>query len=163
VYALAVFDKELQIDLEHCLEQAHVRALVQSNLVLPNIDNQDLARRKRKQGALALKVLVLSALSAIRALNIHDQDVLRHGRATLWALVLAHPYALGGLPALLLGHDAELCAEEVIEQRGFARRLRPKDRYKVVVEAGGYHLLDVEICGEVVAAAMLATPHCSVP
>jgi hypothetical protein len=121
VYALAVFDKELQIDLEHRLEQAHVRALVQSNLVFPDIDNQDLARRKRKQGALALKVLVLSALPAICALDIHDQDVLRHGRAPLRPLVLAHPYALGGLPALLLGHDAKLCAEEVIEQRGFAR------------------------------------------
>lgn len=83
--------------------------------MFPDIDNQDLARRKSKQGALALKVLVLSTLTAICALDIHDQDILRHGRATLWPLVLAHPYAFGGLPALLLGHDSKLGAEEVIE------------------------------------------------
>jgi hypothetical protein len=89
--------------------------------VLPDVDNQDLARRKSKQGTLALKVLVFSALSAICALDVHDQDVLCHTRAPLCTLVLAHPYSLGGLTSLLLCHDAKLCAEKVVEQRRFAR------------------------------------------
>jgi hypothetical protein len=152
VYALAVLDEQLQVDLEHRLQQAHVCALVQADLVLPDVDDQDLAGGQRKQRALALKVLVLSALASVSALDIHDQDVLRHARAALGPLVLAHPDALGGLAALLLGHDAELCAEEVVEQRRFARRLRAEDGYEVVVEARGDDLLDVEIGGDVVAA-----------
>jgi hypothetical protein len=90
-------------------------------LVLPDIDNQDLARRKREQGALALKVLIFSTLSSVCALDVHDQDVLCHTRATLWTLVLAHPNSLCGLTSLLLRHDTELGAEEEVEQRGFAR------------------------------------------
>ena len=66
-YVLAVLDKQLQVDFEHGLQQTHVRALVQSNLVLPDVDNEDLARRKRKEGALALKVLVLPALATVCA------------------------------------------------------------------------------------------------
>ena len=115
MYALAVFDKELQIDLKDRLEQTHVRALVQSNLVFPDIDNQDLARRKSKQGALALKVLVLSALPPVCALDVHDQDVLGHARATLGTLVLAHPDTLCSLPSLLFAHNTKLGLEERIQ------------------------------------------------
>jgi hypothetical protein len=38
-----------------------------------------------------------------------------------------------------------MCAEEVVEQRRLARALRAKDGYEVVVEAGGYDLLDAEV------------------
>jgi hypothetical protein len=62
---LAVFDEELQVDFEDGLEQAHVGTLVQSDLVFPDVDDEDLARGKRKEGALAFKVLVLSSLSAV--------------------------------------------------------------------------------------------------
>jgi hypothetical protein len=151
-YALAVLDEQLQVHLEHRLQQTHVCALVEADLVLPDVDNQDLAGRKRKQRTLALKVLVLSPLAAVGALDIHDQDVLRHARAALGPFVLAHPDALGGLAALLLGHDAELRAKEVVEQRRFARRLRAEDGYEVVVEARGDDLLDVEVGGNVIAA-----------
>jgi hypothetical protein len=152
VYALAVLDEQLKVDLEHCLQQAHVGTLVQADLVFPDVDDQDLTGRKRKQGTLALKILVFSSLSSVCALDVHDQDVLCHARAALGPLVLAHPNALGGLTALLLGHDAEPCAEEVVEQRRLARRLGTEDGYEVVVEARRYDLLDVEICGDVVAA-----------
>jgi hypothetical protein len=113
---LAVFDEELQIDFEDGLEQAHVGTLVQSDLVFPDVDDEDLARGKRKEGALAFKVLVLSSLSAVGTLDIHNQDIFRHVGATLLPLVLAHPYSLCGLTTLLLGHDAELGTEEVIEE-----------------------------------------------
>lgn len=135
----------MQVDLKDRLEQPHVGALVQADLVLPDVDDEHLARGKCKQGALALKVLVLSALPAVGALDVHDQDVLGHAGAALLALVLAHPDALGRLPPLLLGHDAELCAEEVVEQRRLARRLRAEDGYQVVVEARGNDLLEIEV------------------
>ena len=38
-YLLGVLHEELQVDLEHRLEQAHVRALVQADLVLPDVDD----------------------------------------------------------------------------------------------------------------------------
>jgi hypothetical protein len=117
--------------------------------MLPDVDDQHLARGQRKQGALALKVLVFAALATVCALNIHDQDVL--------ALVLAHPYSLCSLAALLLGHDAELGAEEVVEQRGLARGLRAEDGYEVVVEAGGDDLLDPQVGAQVGAAAPVSS------
>lgn len=150
-YLPAVFDKQLKIDFKHGLEQAHIGTLVQSDLVFPDVDNQDFAGRKRKERAFALKVLVLAALTSVCALDIHDQDVLGHARAAFLALVLAHPDALCGLPALLLGHDAKLGAKEVVEQRGLARRLRAKDGNDVVVEAGRNDLLDVEVGSDVLA------------
>lgn len=161
-YLLGVLDKELQVDLEHSLEQAHIRTLVQADLMLPDIDDQDLARRQSEQGALALKVLVLAALATVGTLNIHDQNVFRHAPGTIHALVLAHPYALGGLTALLLGHDTKLGAKEVVEERGFSRGLRAEDGYEVVIEARGDDLLDVEVRGEVLAAMtpLLAIQAC---
>src|SRR4051812_12250489 len=41
---LPVLQEQLQVDLKHSLEQAHVCALVQTNLVLPDVDNQNFAR-----------------------------------------------------------------------------------------------------------------------
>jgi hypothetical protein len=51
------------------------------------------------------------------------------------------------LATLLLGHDAELGAEEVVEERGFSCGLRTKDGYEVVVEARGDDFLNAEIGG----------------
>jgi len=50
------------------------------------------------------------------------------------------------LTALLLGHDTELGAKEVVEEGRFSGRLRTKDGYEVVVEAGGDNFLNAEIC-----------------
>jgi hypothetical protein len=163
VHTLAVLDEQLQVDLKDRLQQAHVGALVQADLVLPDVDNQDLARGQCEQGALSLKVLVLAPLSSVGALDVHDQNVFGHARTALRPLVLAHPDALGGLTALLLGHDAELCAKQVVEQRRLARRLRAKDGDKMVVEAGGYDLLEVEVRRNVVAAwrTCISIVHCT--
>lgn len=137
---LLVFQKELQVDFKHCLEQTHVRSLVQTNLVLPDVDNQDLACRKGKQGTLSLKILVLASFAAVGTFNVHDQNVvgqLDRAIGSRLLLVLGHPYSLCGLPALGLGHDAELGAKEVVEQGGLSSRLGTEDGDDVVVEAGG--------------------------
>lgn len=123
--------------------------------MLPDVDYQDLAGRQGEQGTFAFKVLVFSSFSSIGAFDIHDQDVLCHAGATCLALVLAHPDALCGLAALLLGHDAELGAEEIVEQGRLAGRLRAEDGYEVVVESGGDDFLDVEIGVEVLATFQL--------
>lgn len=120
--------------------------------MFPDVDNQHFAGCQRKQGTLPLKVLVFASLTAVGAFYVHDEDVLGHGGAIGGLLVFAHPYALCGLPALLLGHDAKLGPEEVVEQRGLARGLRSEDGDEVVVEAGWDDLLDIEIGGQVVAA-----------
>jgi hypothetical protein len=148
-YVLAVFDEQLQVDFKNGLEKAHVGALVQTNLVFPDVDNEDFAGREREESTLALEVLILSAFPSVCTLDIHNQDVLGHAGAALVSLVLAHPYSLCGLTAFLLGHDTELCAEEVVEQGRLARRLRSEDGNQVVVEASGDDLLDVEVCGDV--------------
>lgn len=137
---LLVLEEQLQVDLEHRLEQPHVCTLVQADLVLPDVHNQDLARREGKQRALPLKILVLAALAAVGALDVHDQDVVRDSDcvvalAALLPLVLGEPYPLGRLPPLGLGHYGELGAEEHVEQGRLAGRLRPEDGDEVVVEA----------------------------
>ena len=149
LYVLAVLDEQLQIDLKHRFQQAHVRALVQSNLVLPDVDNENLTCREREEGTLALEVLILPALSSVRTFHIHDQDVFCHARTARFALVLAHPYSLCGLAALLLGHDAELCTEEVVEKGRLARGLRTEYGDEVVVEACWDNMLDVEVFGDI--------------
>jgi hypothetical protein len=105
VFVLVVLEEQLQVDLEDGLEQTHVGTLVQTDLVFPDVDNQDLAGGQCEQGTLALKVLVLSTFAAVGTLDIHDQDVVCHLDGTslgLVALVLAHPDSFGGLTALRL-------------------------------------------------------------
>lgn len=81
--------------------------------------------------------MVLAALTAIGALDIHDEDVVGHLCAgALLALVLGHPDALCSLPAFRLGHDGEFGAEEIIQEGRLSGRLGSKDRDKMVVEAG---------------------------
>ena len=151
---LLVFEEELQVDFEDRLEQAHVGPLVQTDLVLPDIDEQDLAGGQGEKSALPLKVLVLSALAAVSALDVHNEDVVGHlGASAVDTLVLRHPDTLRGLLTLRFGHDAELGAEEVVEERRLARRLRAKDGNEMVVEAGLGNMLELEVSIQVGAMA----------
>lgn len=137
---LGVLEEELEIHLKHSLEQPHICALVQTDLVLPDIHNEDLARRKSEQGTLPLEILVLATLATVGPLDVHDENVIGHlylgvaGSASL-PLILREPYALGGLPPLGLGHYGELGAEQVVEEGRLAGRLRSEDGNEVVVES----------------------------
>lgn len=142
----------MQVHLKDGLEQAHVGTLVQPNLVLPNIHNEDLTRRKGKKCTLALEILVLTSLTTIGTFHIHHEDVVRHPRAIGrrgigLLLVLRQPDTLGCLPALHLGHDGELRAEELVEQSGLSGGLRSKHGDEVVVEAGGGDIFEGEVLG----------------
>lgn len=146
---LVVLEEQLQVDLEDSLEQTHVGTLVQTDLVFPDVDNQNLTGGQGEQGTLALKVLVLSTLAAVSALDVHDQNVVCHldgASFGLVALVLAHPYSFGGLAALRLGHDAKMGAEQVVEQGALSGALAAKDRDEVVVEALAQDMFGVEVC-----------------
>jgi hypothetical protein len=123
--------------------------------MLPNVDNKNLAGRKREQGTLALEVLILASFSTVCAFDVHDKNVFRHAGAAFLTLVLAHPYSLGSLAALLLCHDTEMCTEEIVEQGGFSGRLRTEDGYQVVVEASRYDFLEAQVCGDILAALRL--------
>jgi hypothetical protein len=147
---LVVFNKKLQVDLEHSLQEAHVRAVVQADLRLPHVDEQDLARGEREEGALALKVLVLAALLAVGAFDVHDEDVVGHG-AVGGGFVFGEPYTLSSLFSLLLVHHAEAGPEQGVEEGRLAGGLGAKHGDEVVVEADGYDLLVLEVEGEVLA------------
>lgn len=137
-YSLFVLQKELQVHLEDSLQQTHVCALVQANLMLPDVDNQNLTRCQGKEGTLSLKVLVFASLAAIGTLDVHNQDVVGQLDGAIsggFLLVLGHPYSLGSLPTFRLGHDTELGPEEVVQQGGLARGLGAEDGDEVVVEA----------------------------
>lgn len=120
--------------------------------MLPDVDDKHLTRRKCKQSALALKVLVLATLTPIRTFNVHHQDVVCHARFLVRAslallLIVRQPDTLGRLPALELGHDGELRAKEVVEQGGLAGRLGAKHGDEMVVEAGRGDILEREVFG----------------
>jgi hypothetical protein len=146
---LLVLEEELQVDLENSLEKTHVGTLVQTNLMFPYIDNQDLAGGQRKESTLSLEVLVLTALSTIGTLNVHDKDVVGHlGACTRLSLVLGHPDTLCGLATLGFRHDRELGAEEVVEQGGLSGRLGAEDGDEVVIEARIGNIGCVEILAD---------------
>ena len=142
-HVLPVLQEELQINLEDGLQESHVGTLIQADLMLPDIDDEDLAGGQGKQRALPFKVLIFAAFPTIRTLHVHHQDVLGHLGAFL--LVLRHPYSLCRLPPFRFGHDTELGSEEVVEKRGLARRLRSKHRDKMIVEAGLGHVCFLEV------------------
>lgn len=149
---LLVLEEDLQVDFENGLEETHVGTLIQTNLVLPDIDDQNLAGSQRKQGTFALKVLVLTALSTICTLNVHDEDVLRHrGACACLPLVLGHPDTLCGLPTLRFRHDGELGTKEVVEQGGLSGGLGAKDGNEVVVETRVGNIGFLEILADVSA------------
>jgi hypothetical protein len=151
--SLLVLEKELQVHLKDRLEQPHVGALVQTDLVLPDVDDEDLAGSEGEECALPLKVLVLASLAAVGTLDVHDEDIVGHlGPGALGALVLGHPDALGSLASLGLGHDGEGGAEEVVEQGGLAGGLGAKDGDEVVVEASVGDVGDLEVVVELVTA-----------
>lgn len=85
--------EKTEVDLEHSLQETHIRALIQADLVLPTkqvltqpgdelateqhspqVDKQDFRRRQTEQSALPLKILVFSALSSVGSLDIHDDS-----------------------------------------------------------------------------------------
>ncbi|KAI3480178.1 hypothetical protein L1887_57778 [Cichorium endivia] len=125
--------EEAEVDLEHGLEEAHVGALVEAHLVFPEVDDEHLCRSHGEERRLALKVLILAAFAAVGALDVHDENV--HLEA------LAHPNALGGLLACGLAHDVKVGAEELVEQRRLARRLRAEHGAEVVAKAGIGHCM----------------------
>jgi hypothetical protein len=150
MFVLVVLEEQLQVDLEDGLEQTHVGTLVQTDLVFPDVDNQDLAGGQGEQSTLALKVLVLSTFAAIGTLDVHDENVVCHLDSTsfgLVALILAHPYSLCGLAALRLGHDTKVGAEQVVEQSTLSSALASKDGDEVVVEALAQDMFGIEVCG----------------
>lgn len=124
--------------------------------MFPDVDNQDLARREREEGALALKVLILAPFATVGPFDVHDQDVPSRfvflGGITILdgsLLVLGHPDSLGGLSTVRLGHDPEIGAEEMIEECRFARRLRAEDGDEMVIEAGRGDIFAGEICRDI--------------
>lgn len=120
--------EQTEVDLEDCLEQRHVGTLIQSDLMLPHVDDETLCARHREEGTLSLEVLILSPLPAICSLDVHDQDI--HCLAT------THPDSLCRLLTSRLVHDVERGAEQFVEKGGLTRRLATEDGTEVVAEAG---------------------------
>ena len=128
--------------------------------MFPDVDDQDLAGRQGEEGTLAFEILVLAALATVGSLHIHDQDVVRHlGGTAVGALplVLGHPYSLGRLAALRLGHDTEFGAEEMVEESRLAGRLGAKNGDQVVIEAGLGDVGPLEVSIEVRAKEALVS------
>jgi len=144
---IPALQKQAQVHLKDGLQQTHVRALIQADLMLPDVDNQDFGSGKGEQSTLPLKVLILTPFSSVSALDIHDQDVFRH--LALVLLILAHPDALCGLTSLILRHDTEASAKQGIEQGTLSRTLRAKDTDDVVVEALAKDPFQLKVSGQV--------------
>lgn len=128
--------------------------------MFPDVDDENLAGRQGEEGALALKVLVLAAFSAVGSLHVHDENIVRHlGGAAVGALplVLGHPYSLGRLAALRLGHDTKFGAEEMVEESRLACRLGAEDGDEMVIEAGLGDVGPLEVSIEVRAKEALVS------
>lgn len=52
-----VASKQLEVDLKDSLEKTHVGSVVQTDLVFPQVHNQNLRSRNREQCTFALEVL----------------------------------------------------------------------------------------------------------
>lgn len=142
----------MQVDFEHGLQQPHVGSLIQPHLVFPDVDNENLTRRKRKERTLALEVLILASLATVSSLHVHDQDVISHalrraGVALL--LVVRKPDTLGRLPSLQLRHHGELGTEEVIEQCGLSGGLRTKHGDEMIIETSRRDIFKGQIFGQI--------------
>lgn len=155
---LVPFQEQLEVDLENNLQQTHVCTLIQTDLMFPDVDNQDLASGQGKQSALAFKVLILPSFSTVSALDIHDQDIVCHALRDpigIGTLVPRHPDAFRSLLPFRFGHDAKFGAEEMIEKGGFPGRLGSEDGDEMVVEASWADLLE----GKVIWERMTVTNH----
>ena len=120
-------EEEAEVDLEDGLEEAHVGALVESDLVFPDVDDQDFSDGHGKEGRFAFKVLVLASLAAVGAFDVHDEDV---GIARF-----RHPDALCGLTAFGFRHDVEAGAKQFVEEGTLAGGLGPEYGDDVIVES----------------------------
>lgn len=125
--------------------------------MFPDVDDEDLTRRERKQRTLALKILILASLAAISSLHVHNQDVIRHTRRCIsfaLFLILRQPNTLGGLSSLHLRHHGELSAEQLIEKGGLSGGLRTEHRDEMVIETSRGDILKRQIFGQVGAIQM---------
>jgi len=102
----------LQVDLKDSLEKTHIRTLVQTDLVFPNVHHQDLAGGKGEKRALSFEVLILPSFTTIGAFHVHDKDIVGH--TSCCRFVLGHPYAFGGLPPFTFRHNIETRSKESI-------------------------------------------------
>ena len=83
--AIRSTSEECQVDLKYRLQQSHIRALIQSNLMLPSlsaptnhdhspeINKQDFRARQAEQRGFPLEILILALLPPIRSFDIHDE------------------------------------------------------------------------------------------
>lgn len=108
-------EEEAEVDFEHGFEEAHVGALVESDLVFPDVDDQDFGDGHGEEGRFPFKVLVLASLSAVCAFYVHDEEVRVCG--------FRHPDALCGLTAFGFRHDVEAGAKEFVEEGTLSGRL----------------------------------------
>lgn len=118
--------------------------------MFPDVDNKNLARRKRKKRTLTLEILILASLATVSSLHVHDQDVISHAlRRASFALLLVvrQPDTLGRLPSLQLGHHGKLGAEQIVEQCGLSGGLRTKHGDEMVIETGRRDVLKGQIFG----------------
>ena len=119
--------------------------------MFPYIDDKNFTGSKGEKSALSFKVLVLSPFSTVRAFDVHNQYVVRHGLlfscSFIIILVFGHPYALCCLLPIRLRHNTEFRAKQLIEQGGFACGLGTENRDEVVIEARLGNLLCYQIRG----------------
>ena len=75
--------EETQINFEHGLQQTHVGSLVETDLVLPNVHDENFGGSQRKQRRLALEVLQQDVRRALVYVRDTPNVLARQERATL--------------------------------------------------------------------------------
>lgn len=116
--------------------------------MFPDVDDDNLACRKRKERTLALKILILASLATVSSLHVHDQDVISHAlRRASFALLLVvrQPDTLRRLPSLQLRHHGELGTEQAIKQCGLSGGLRTKHGDEMVIETSRRDVLKGQV------------------
>ena len=120
-----------QIHVQHRLQETHIGALKQAHLILPHIHNDTLGCRERKERRFALKVLVLTTLATIRALDIHHEHIAVHATT--------QPDTLRRLLPCTIIHHIKVGPKQPVQERRFTRRLRAKHGADIVPKAGLQH------------------------
>jgi hypothetical protein len=82
--------KQLQIHFKHRLQQSHIRSIVESHHIFPDINDDDFSYGQRKQGTAAFEFLLNQGGHNMRNVDpwTHDQPDLHH---VLGHLSLPHP------------------------------------------------------------------------
>ena len=127
---LRLLPEEAEIDLENGLQQAHVGTLVQTDLVLPQVNQKDFGRCQREESRFSFEILerplrniqrrlrgaeittnlVFASLPPVCALHIHDHDV--------HVLAFTHPDTCNGTTSL----DSSYYARREIPKEAHASR-----------------------------------------